>query len=413
VLNRRPQNTVPDFPGANPLGNLDVPQGARITCLTYDPALSLQIVDPSQPLFENPPALDDFNQDDIGDCYLLADLMAILSRKPADIYGIFKDLGNGKIIVRIFAPDGTPQFFEVPRANPLGKFNPKNAEWIRTLEAVYGAFHTGSAVISEKTYTAICGGDDAPATLFPKDPPRQLIGHSSTNFWMSQLWKEHQFKIKKPGEYSLTAILFYEKLSLLHRCFNSAITATTPRDTSSRSKIESLGLVPHHVYCVLGLSVDKTAAGKKLYTVEIENPWGCRVPVHLFNKFSDTWTLRASGGERGAERGPGGNHGRFSMDIVEFMACFESIHHDVCEETVVKTEDFSIAVCGLISQLAVIDANSLDQEQTAKFILNKLENIVYILNSYSRRCLGRELSREEKIIEFRKVLDVIAMTRER
>jgi len=402
VLNKCPEIPVPNVSVANPWGELEVPQGAKITSLTHDSALPLQIVDPTQPLFKDPPSLNGINQENIGNCYLLASLIAMLSRNPADIYVMFKDLRNGKIIVCIFAPDGTEQYFELPRAYPRGKFNPENAEWARALEATYGAFLTGSTVISEKTYAAIRGG--APDTLFPKEPLKHFVARkpnqlyeilSIPDFPQKKCQPPCLAQLKKPGEYPPEAIQFFEKLLLLQDYHSSAIRASTPL----LSKMDSCCVLLNHAYGVLRLLVDKTAAGKEIYIVELANPWGFQVPIHGYDKSSNTWISRASDGGR-LERGSGGNHGRFRMDILQFMACFESV--------IFTGEDghkvnFVGRVVNLINEL---QAHRLNSAQTERYITDELDSIA------TNDPYLKGLAREEQLAEFRKVLGTIALTRE-
>jgi Calpain family cysteine protease len=81
------------------------------------------------------------NQGNIGDCFLVAALAAIVSSDPQFIYTMMKDDGKGKVTVRLFQPSAngamTPKYFTIQKSLVTGNRRSSGALWVPLLEKAY------------------------------------------------------------------------------------------------------------------------------------------------------------------------------------------------------------------------------------------------------------------------------------
>ena len=125
----------------------DISNGIEIKTTGFMFADNLTIVNESlqrfnRPIFHEPPTAKHIKQGQMGDCYLLAPLLAIVQKDPNFIIGMMRQLKNFTI-VRLFHPETMkPMFLSVPNL----KYKIKNqdasyhlAEWVRVIEAAFAA----------------------------------------------------------------------------------------------------------------------------------------------------------------------------------------------------------------------------------------------------------------------------------
>ncbi len=128
------------------------------------------------PLFPHAPNLNDVKQGTVGDCYLVAATQTILAESPEVIRDMFTDLGNGEVLVRLYAsydevsnPDGSkefrrvdnpermaeldlkPVYVKVKKQYTTGEAHSSDCMWMQLLEVAYAAagFNNGYAEIKE------------------------------------------------------------------------------------------------------------------------------------------------------------------------------------------------------------------------------------------------------------------------
>ncbi|WP_157722075.1 C2 family cysteine protease [Tumebacillus avium] len=106
-----------------------------------------------QPLFPHAPKLDDVKQGYIGDCYLLAAVLALVNKSPGLISGMMRDNGNGTVTVKMFDVEGkngkktfTPREVTIEKSvvkRTSGKDktdeNAQGTLWVQLLEKAYAA----------------------------------------------------------------------------------------------------------------------------------------------------------------------------------------------------------------------------------------------------------------------------------
>ena len=108
----------------------------------------------------------DPSQGGIGDCYLIAAIVAVALDQPTLIQSMFTDNGNGTVGVRFYAPNGAATYVTVSDALPNGDWTAHTAsgsQWVTLLEKAYveyqAEFH-GTA----NAWSAISGGWDGGLT---------------------------------------------------------------------------------------------------------------------------------------------------------------------------------------------------------------------------------------------------------
>jgi hypothetical protein len=161
----------------------------KVTTAGYAPAAAVkksavrhEEVDASQPLFTGVPTIEDIRQGNIGDCYLMAALGAVVQRNPATIYNMMRDNRNGTVTVRLYKPPtadtGAAQTVDIRVNKSLiddGRRS-RGALWVPIIEKAYAVLGQGpGATIKSASYQALGSGDDPGVAL------RILTGVSSTS----------------------------------------------------------------------------------------------------------------------------------------------------------------------------------------------------------------------------------------
>jgi hypothetical protein len=105
-----------------------------------------------EPLFPHEPKIEDIQQGQIGDCFLLASLVAIVSRPwgPDWILGMMKDLGTGRVAIRLYH-EGAASYYTVEKSvvYTLKKgvtLHSTGPLWVQIVEKAYTAYAKGGTV---------------------------------------------------------------------------------------------------------------------------------------------------------------------------------------------------------------------------------------------------------------------------
>src|ERR1019366_8778354 len=186
-------NQIGGIMGFQPTGTLVVPTSARVQELADPATTALQThKSESGPLFTRRPCKDDVVQGEIADCFLLAAINAIIIRPegPDFIQAIFRDSGNGSVIIRLYK-GGSYHYLRIKKTvvreyegkmlgvkYGTGKvLHGQGALWVSLLEKAYTSFMVTAPLGSPTTYkslehgagmhamAAIVGGDVGPATF--------------------------------------------------------------------------------------------------------------------------------------------------------------------------------------------------------------------------------------------------------
>jgi len=124
--------------------SLIVPAGATITPLNPIASNRLQWQERPTLLFAGPPTVEQTQQGTIADCFILASLIAILSKPNGAnaIINMMKEDGTD-VIVRLYSDPGAAHFFRVPKGVILSetkKATVRNCCWVDVLEACLSVF---------------------------------------------------------------------------------------------------------------------------------------------------------------------------------------------------------------------------------------------------------------------------------
>lgn len=129
-------------------GNLEIPenlpQNAQIDATKnfslHNPALTWKKMH-NQPLFPHEPSINDIQQGFVGDCYLQAALVNLITMQPEKIKECIRDNGNGNVTVRFYR-DGQPLYVTVAKEIATKKGEPyfaRGAMWVHMIQKAYAA----------------------------------------------------------------------------------------------------------------------------------------------------------------------------------------------------------------------------------------------------------------------------------
>jgi hypothetical protein len=110
-----------------------------------------------QDLFAAGPRMEDVTQVAIGDCFLLAGVLAIVQIDPNLIYGMMRDRRGGWVVVRLYGADGQPVYYEIEKTYmTVGgrSLQAHSAWWVYMLEKAYAAhrLHVGGHTVRAKVW---------------------------------------------------------------------------------------------------------------------------------------------------------------------------------------------------------------------------------------------------------------------
>ena len=246
------------------------------------PALTVAHVAVAKPLFAAAgPTIDDVNQGQIGDCFMLAPLAAMAAQDPAAIRAMITDNGNNTYAVRFFV-DGKAQYVTVDNtlANGGGIFTGGADDWAGLIEKAYtqlqaGGNTTGANISFGNNYSSIANGG-SPATALAEFTGADTITQfaASGSSWSSMVFDGKS--LTTPNNHNIATVLSSDK-----NLATSAVQATMIADlaagdevilSSYTNDVDATGkttLVANHAMTVYGFD---TTTGM----FEIYNPWGAR-----------------------------------------------------------------------------------------------------------------------------------------
>lgn len=175
-------------------GLLEVPNGAVVMPLADPVTVGFQKhVRAKDALFPHVPNMNDVRQGEIGDCYLLAGINAVLAKPdgPEIIQCLMKDNLDGTFTIRFYKEDRF-QYFRMSKSivrQYKGKFlgvhygtekvlhNQTDALWVSMIEKAYAACMRGVS----RTYSGLEGGEGAAAAvaLVGWGASQNAVGHAT------------------------------------------------------------------------------------------------------------------------------------------------------------------------------------------------------------------------------------------
>lgn len=136
-----------------PLGLLDTSGKKIVDLADPDPGL-VEHFALEEPLFRRPPQIEDIQQNQFADCFLLAPLLAVLGLPggPRYIEGMMREEPGSlwswtKVVVRFFDPRSSQVLYlRVRKSAPLqvgGRGPDRSAVWVKIFEKAWAAMHGG------------------------------------------------------------------------------------------------------------------------------------------------------------------------------------------------------------------------------------------------------------------------------
>lgn len=205
------------------------------------------------PVFNGRPKMNDVNQQELGDCYVLAPLAACAATNPKIIEEMLKDNGDGTFDVRLFV-DGKERIETVDRdlyVDEEGKpvycrgDEPSTPDemvmWAALIEKAFAQF--------KKTYGKLGRGGDEADTL------KQITGKDTTTRTVGKQSIEDL--------YDLVRDALDKKLP---------VCCSTPEGDNDDDEFKKLtnGLVLGHVYSI----IDAKIGDNGVRYLRLRNPWG-------------------------------------------------------------------------------------------------------------------------------------------
>ncbi len=132
------------------------------------------------PLFAAEPSIADIKQEDIGDCYFLGALNAVVEKDPQIIKNNMVDEGS-TVVVRFFDPsDGKPVYVRVKKTVPARRYIGRNRQGqpVFSEERIYGSKGALWVNMMEKAYAAV---RERMSPRYRKTVKKKLKGYDCLN----------------------------------------------------------------------------------------------------------------------------------------------------------------------------------------------------------------------------------------
>ncbi|MDC7292755.1 calpain family cysteine protease [Butyrivibrio sp. DSM 10294] len=296
------------------------------------------------PLFAHEPSVNDMAQGQVGDCYALSTIAAIVDMRPSVIKNMMKD--NGDTVTVKFCTDNGDKYVTVKKTVPVYKragediekdYYVRGALWIQMLEKAIVASgiikdlykQEGKEIkdsIKDKSdliamlekdgqvsYELISGGDPASFARF-------ITGKRGTKrIFNEEVNDEYEGQLKKGKmEYTKAQEAFISEADELNKGFkNYVLTASTKDgfDTIEGSGLKSedneKGVYIRHAYAVVGT---RMINGEK--TIVLRNPWGIGTNEAVYDEKTGAVTQQITF--------DGKNEGYVFMPVDTFFRMFNS-----------------------------------------------------------------------------------------
>jgi hypothetical protein len=212
----------------------------------------------SGPLYDGRPKMSDINQQDLGDCYVLAPLAACAEMDPKIIEDMIKDNGDGTFTVRMFVDDknGKQTVHEETVDRDLYVDQDGKTVYCRGDEpstpdqmVMWGAIVEKAFAQYKKTYGKLGRGGDEGDTL------KMITGKDTTT--------------RTVGKQSVEDLYDFVKASLDK---HQPVCCSTPEGDNDDDDFKKLtdGLILGHVYSI----IDAKIGDNGVRYVRLRNPWG-------------------------------------------------------------------------------------------------------------------------------------------
>ncbi len=225
----------------------------------------------SGPLFgAGGPSMNDINQGQLGDCYLLAGLAEVAYQNPTAITSMITDNGNNTYGVRFFI-NGAANYVTVNASFANGQciFNSGTNIWASLVEKAYAQLQTSGAVTGNtaanygNAWSTIGNGGNPAYTLEEITGAPTITQFQSTgSAWTNVTYSSSLSSTAAPGGASLAAVQ-----SALIADLAAGDDVVLSSFTNAKDSLGRTTLVANHAMSIYGYD-----AATQMF--EIRNPWG-------------------------------------------------------------------------------------------------------------------------------------------
>ncbi|MDR1012788.1 MAG: leucine-rich repeat protein [Lactobacillales bacterium] len=331
-------------------GTLDVaslPAGISIVEINDKQNENVVRYEQSDPLFETAPSPKDIRQGCIGDCFLLSSISATLAQDENIIINSMRQTDDGKVIVRLWHFDKTqsqasPDYYKVEKTtfkNQDGQMVGNSKPWVNIFIKAFVAHaarypavvnHASQNVpipfteIGFDYYEYISGGisHDSMAAIIGNFKSHGRIMYTRSN--LDEVISEGE-ALREMGSYSSEAKIFFNNIKSQLNSGNTLTAAgadVVMDSTAARETKGYMGFRHNHQYAILTTLENQTTkdgVDRKLNLIQIQNPWGEKIP-HYEKGADNKWRLADADTNLGTD-------GICWTDLNDFLRFFESIDY--------------------------------------------------------------------------------------
>lgn len=283
------------------------------------------------PLFPHAPTLKDISQGTVGDCYLLAGLIGVLTIRPETIRECMKDNGDGTVTVRFYRWDKTEKkqqtrYYTVTKTTVCDAYNGEDSYaeaslWVQMMEKAFlasGLPHNSKLEEQNRdedhkiTFEELRSGV---AQVFAW----HLLGGEASGIKMFDLEGDLEHRVREERRQqesrkqnpnpNQAVDLYTASENAVYEDLNAALRREDYIFFSAKHRFKGFfhggglngeemqhGLAARHVYGVLGTKT-REINGKVHKFVLIMNPWGNRGRVYRVDKNKDFGKAQGVKGE--------------------------------------------------------------------------------------------------------------------
>ena len=307
-------------------GTMMVPRNAKVKYVSdargFTESIRWKKKNDNTPLFCHEPRISDVNQGELGDCYLIGTLAAVVNREPDLIKQNMKDNGDGTVTVRFFKPAliGQPEpiYVKVDKSivgdEEAHKKGANGAMWVQLYEKAFIA----SGLRKNRWFTRYSPKDiemghldDASIYITGRKAKELLFVNShksykkqrDLNSRSARRFREHVNEVKEKLQRATD-----EKKILIGGTFREF---QTEGEKTERGERQFRGITSQHTYTILGL----VKLGGKDF-VQLRNTGGKDSADLIQNETTGNFTYRDATFRAGA----------FYLDIETFCRFFSQLY---------------------------------------------------------------------------------------
>lgn len=253
-----------------------------------------------EPLFTHAPELSDIKQGELGDCYLLAALGAVVQRHPEAIINMMKDNGDGTVSVRFYNKKNQPVIIKVSKKIPKYEemdLYAQNCLWVQMIEKAYAMSGLHKKRRGDYSYKDIIGGsveEFGQHAFGQKQRDLTIAGSIGKRYNVKKAAKIERgtnilftdlARIKKPAnnEYDSFAEILFKKIAEYRRGAVAGMKEKSGNQEGLNGENKSGGIVYSHAYTITGVE-EEEKGGHTYKFIRIRNPWGRYGREYEFNE---------------------------------------------------------------------------------------------------------------------------------